>query len=110
MNCTTPHCKGEVTKHTQLKICDECYKKKVGVARRSGYNRKFKSLPRKQDRGASSGTWTRCWNKNCRKRFRAGAWQDPKFSVCPKCKRRAERIGVGLEWVDKQCSSRLRRF
>ncbi len=108
MNCTTSDCKREVTGHTQLKICDECYKAKFRVARRLVYDKRFKSLPRKQDRGTSSGTWTRCWNKNCRKRFKAGAWQNPKFSMCPKCKRGAEQIGVGLEWVEKQTS--LRRF
>ena len=108
MNCTTRDCKGEVTGHTQLKICDECYKAKFRVARRREYDRKFKSSPRKQARGTSSGTWTRCWNKNCRKRFKAGAWQDPKFSVCPTCRKRASEIGVGLEWVEKQTS--LRRF
>ncbi|KKK93956.1 hypothetical protein LCGC14_2687670 [marine sediment metagenome] len=108
MNCTTPHCKGTVTKHTQLKICDECYKAKFRVARRLVYDERFKSLPRKQSRATSEGVWTRCWRKDCLRRFKAKPWQNPKFSVCPKCKREAEQIGVGLEWVEKQTS--LRRF
>jgi len=106
MNCTTPNCKGEVTKHTQLKICDECYGEKFRKARRSEYGRKFKSLPRKQVRGTSEGVWTVCWNKYCKKRFRAKPWQDPKYSMCPKCRKRASEIGVGLEWVEKQTSLR----
>lgn len=69
----------------------------------------IKSLPRRQARGNQSGVWTRCWRKDCRRRFKAGAWQDPKYSLCPKCKREAERIGVGLEWVEKQ-TSLPRRF
>ena len=96
MTCTTCN-KGEVTKHTQLKICDECYKKKVGVARKSGYERKFKSLPRRQERGTHGGVSATCWNKYCKKPFRAARWQNPKFSFCPKCKKISEDIGVGLE-------------
>lgn len=107
MTCTTCH-KGEVTGHTQLKICDECYKAKFRVARRAEYGRQFKSLPRKQSRATSEDTWTRCWRKDCRKRFRAKSWQNPKYSMCPKCKREAGQIGVGLEWVEKTTS--LRRF
>ena len=102
MNCTTPHCKGVVTGHTTLNVCDECYKEKFRGLRRAGYERKFKALPRKQARGSNGGVWTRCWNKYCRQRFKAGMWQDLKFSFCPKCKRVAEQIGVGLEWVEKQ--------
>jgi len=101
MNCTTPNCKGKVTKHKKLKVCTTCY-------RRAHYDKTLKSLPRRQARGNSGGVWTRCWRKDCRRRFKAGAWQDPKYSLCPKCKREASEIGVGLEWVEKQTS--LRRF
>lgn len=97
MNCTTPDCKGKVTKHKKLELCTQCY-------RRTHYDKTLKSLPRKQARGNVEGVWTRCWRKDCRRRYKAGKWQDPKYSLCPKCKREAERIGVGLGWVERTIS------
>ena len=38
-NCTTPHCKGKVTKHKKLKVCVKCYRK-------SYYDKNFRSLKR----------------------------------------------------------------
>lgn len=39
MNCTTPHCKGTVTKHKKLKVCVRCYGKLY-------YDKNYKSLKR----------------------------------------------------------------
>lgn len=96
MNCTTPRCENAAIRG---QVCKKCYKKIY-------YDKTFRSLPRKQARGARGGVWTRCWRKDCRKRFKAGAWQHPKYSLCPSCKVKAAEIGVGLEWVERQTSLR----
>ena len=93
MICKTKDCTREVTRLTKLGMCDACYRREV-------YGKNFKSIPRRG--GGTSGVWTRCWRKDCKKRFKAKAWQDPKYSLCPRCKEKAEELGVGLEWVERQ--------
>jgi len=100
MTCTTCH-KGEVTRHTTLNVCDECYKKKFRVARRARYDSKFKSLPRRQPRGNHGGTWTVCCRTDCNIKFRAQPWQNLRWSLCPQHKRHALEVGVGLGWVER---------
>lgn len=84
MKCSV--CKeNEISPRSRTGICKRC------LVRRS-YNHNYKSPRKKVD--------AICYK--CHENFEARYDQDPKYSLCPQCKKRLEDVGKGFEWVRRK--------
>ncbi len=96
------NCNNEVSRHTILQICHECY-----LARKRKYQKQYralnttKAIPQWQSRGVRSAEWMVCCRTDCARKFRRQPYQHEKYTMCPQHKILANGYSGAVKWLGR---------
>jgi len=96
------NCGQEVTKHTILQLCDDCYH-----ARKKVYGKKYRDMNTSkpvslQGRGVRTVEEMVCCRTDCNRKFMRQPGQHEKWSLCPNHKILANGYSGAVKWLGRR--------